>query len=81
MQDARKARDEARNQLEEGIDPVEEKRQRKLEAEMAAKTTFKLVADEYIQKIERETAGPRSHKGYARQQTWSSPSALGSPRK
>jgi hypothetical protein len=48
LQEARKARDEARNKLEEGIDPVEEKRQRKLEAELAAKTTFKLVAEEYI---------------------------------
>ena len=62
LQEARKARDEARNQLEEGIDPVEEKRQRKLEAELAAKTTFKLVAEEYIQKMEREGKAPATIK-------------------
>lgn len=51
---ARKKRDEARAQLVDGIDPVEEKRQRRIAAELAAQTTFGLVAEEYIQKMERE---------------------------
>ena len=33
--------------------PAEEKRQRRLKAELAAQTTFGLVAEEYIQKMER----------------------------
>ncbi|WP_404366102.1 tyrosine-type recombinase/integrase [Sphingomonas sp. MMS24-J45] len=51
---ARKKRDEARAQLVDGIDPVEERRQRRIAAELAARTTFGLVAEEYIQKMERE---------------------------
>jgi integrase len=58
LQQARKKRDEARAKLEDGIDPVEEKRQLKLEAELAARTTFRLVAEEYIQKMEREGRSP-----------------------
>jgi len=54
LQQARRKRDKARVQLVDGIDPVEEKRQRRLEAELAAKTTLQLVAEEYIQKMERE---------------------------
>lgn len=54
LQQARKKRDEARAQLVDGIDPVEEKRQRRIAAELAAQTTFGLVAEEYIQKMERE---------------------------
>ncbi len=51
---ARRKRDEAKAELDDGIDPVEEKRQRRLKAELAAQTTFELVAEEYIQKMERE---------------------------
>ena len=58
LQQARRKRDEARAQLVDGIDPVEEKRQRRLEAELAAKTTFQLVAEEYIQKLQREGKSP-----------------------
>jgi len=36
-----------------GVD-AEEKRQRRLKAELAAQTTFALVAVEYIQKMEQE---------------------------
>ncbi len=50
---ARRKRDEAKAELDDGIDPVEEKRQRRLKAELAAQTTFELVAEEYIQKMER----------------------------
>jgi integrase len=59
---ARKKRDLAHGEIEDGGDPVEEKRQRKLEAEIAAHTTFKLVAEEYIQKMEREGRSPATLK-------------------
>ncbi len=62
LEKARRKRDEARAQLIDGIDPVEEKRQRRLEAELAAKTTFGLVADEYIQKMQREGKSPATIK-------------------
>lgn len=54
LQQARRLRDDARADIEEGGDPAAEKRQKRLEAELAAKTTFELVATEYIQKMERE---------------------------
>lgn len=54
LQQARHKRDEARAELTDGFDPVEQKRQKQLEAELAAKTTFELVANEYIEKMERE---------------------------
>lgn len=53
MQQARKQRDVARGTYRRDR-PVEEKRQRRLKAELAAQTTFKLVAEEFIQKMERE---------------------------
>ncbi len=62
LQDARRKRDEARGQLIDGIDPAEEKRQRRLEVELAAKTTFELVAEEYIQKMQREGKSPATVK-------------------
>jgi integrase len=62
LQQARKKRDEARAQLVDGIDPVEEKRQRRIAAELAARTTFGLVAEEYIQKMEREGRSPATIK-------------------
>jgi hypothetical protein len=54
LQQARRARDVAKAELDDGVDPVEEKRQKRLQAELAAKTTFELVANEYIEKMERE---------------------------
>ncbi len=54
LQQARRARDVAKAELDDGIDPVEEKRQKRLQAELAAKTTFEVVANEYIEKMERE---------------------------
>ncbi|MEG3178510.1 integrase arm-type DNA-binding domain-containing protein [Sphingomonas sp. RB3P16] len=59
---ARRKRDEAKSELEDGIDPVEEKRQSRLKAELAAQTTFGLVAEEYIQKMEREGRSPATTK-------------------
>ncbi|MGN6278358.1 MAG: tyrosine-type recombinase/integrase [Sphingomonas sp.] len=55
-------RDEARAKVVDGIDPVEEKRQRRIEAELAAKTTFAVVAEEYIQKLEQEGRSPATVK-------------------
>ncbi|MDV3459210.1 integrase arm-type DNA-binding domain-containing protein [Sphingomonas sp. HF-S4] len=52
----------ARADVEEGGDPAAEKRQKRLEAELAAKTTFELVATEYIQKMEREGRPPPTIK-------------------
>ena len=62
LQQARRLREEAQAKLIDGIDPVEEKRQRKLAAEIAARTTFHLVAEEYIQKSEREGRSPATIK-------------------
>lgn len=59
---ARRKRDEAKAELDDGIDPVEEKRQRRLKAELAAQTTFALVAEEYIEKMEREGRSPATIK-------------------
>lgn len=59
---ARRKRDEAKAELDDGVDPVEEKRQRRLKAELAAQTTFGLVAEEYIQKMEREGKSPATLK-------------------
>ncbi|MEG3087759.1 Arm DNA-binding domain-containing protein [Sphingomonas sp. PB4P5] len=39
LSQARKKRDEAKGELDDGIDPVEEKRQRRLKAELAAQTS------------------------------------------
>jgi integrase len=62
LQQARKERDKALAQLVDDIDPVEEKRQRRLKAEIAAQTTFELVANEFIQKMEMEGKSPATIK-------------------
>ena len=62
LSQARRKRDEAKGELDDGIDPAEEKRQRRLAAELAAQTTFGLVAEEYIQKMEREGKSPATLK-------------------
>jgi integrase len=51
---AREKRDEARRMLADGIDPVASKKQAALEAAISAANTFRTVADEYIEKMERE---------------------------
>ncbi|MDV3459238.1 tyrosine-type recombinase/integrase [Sphingomonas sp. HF-S4] len=62
LQQARRKRDAAKGELEDGFDPVEAKRQKRLQNELAAKTTFGLVAEEYIQKMEREARAPATIK-------------------
>ena len=54
LSQTRRRRNEAKGDLDDGIDPAEEKRQRGLKAELATQTTFALVAEVYIQKMERE---------------------------
>ncbi|QJU57003.1 tyrosine-type recombinase/integrase [Sphingomonas sp. AP4-R1] len=54
LTEARAKRDEARASLIDGIDPAAERRKKKLAVRAAAHTTFRLVADEYIAKMERE---------------------------
>lgn len=51
---ARAKRDEARQQLAEGIDPASEKRRRRTADKTAAANSIKAVAEEWIAKCERE---------------------------
>jgi len=62
LKEARKKRDEAREQLSGGQDPLAVRLQAKVEAELAARTTFRVVADEFIEKIEREAKAPATLK-------------------
>lgn len=52
--EARDARDLARKQLRDGLNPMEERRVTKLVANVARATTFGLVADELLEKLKRE---------------------------
>jgi Arm DNA-binding domain len=54
LSEARKRRDEAKTQLASGIDPSEQKRIDKLTKAISAATTFKAVAEEYLDKQRRE---------------------------
>jgi integrase len=54
LADARVRRDDARKLLEAGIDPGAAKKQARATEALSAATTFKSVAEEYINKIERE---------------------------
>lgn len=57
LKDARQQRDDIRSQLDEGNDPAVQKRLDKIEAETQARTTFILVAEEFIQQArDRELA-------------------------
>ncbi len=62
LKEARDKRDEAREQLESGIDPVAARTQAKVEAEIAARTTFRVVADEFVEKMELEGKAPATLK-------------------
>ncbi len=54
---ARRKRDQTRELLAEGTDPAVQKKLDQLDAELASRTTFKLVAEEYIESLsERELA-------------------------
>lgn len=62
LKEARQKRDEAREQLEGGIDPLAARIKAKIEAAAAARTTFRVVADEFIEKMEREGKAPATLK-------------------
>lgn len=51
LAEARKKRDGAKKQLIDGTDPAEQRRLDKIAAETAARRTFGLLADEYIQRM------------------------------
>lgn len=51
---ARQKRDEARDMIADGHDPVAMKRQAELEARISAASTFKAIAEEYIEKMRLE---------------------------
>ncbi len=54
LADARRARDEAKDKLEQGIDPTEARRLVKLAITQAASNTFEAIAEEWLTKSERE---------------------------
>src|SRR5690606_12989234 len=54
LAEARRKRDEARQKLREGIDPLAERQREKLLAQFAAANTFGDVAEEYIDKMVAE---------------------------
>lgn len=49
LKDARQKRDEVREQMAEGVDPAIQRRLDQIEAETLARTTFLLVAEEYLE--------------------------------
>lgn len=55
---ARQKRDEARAQLAEGKDPAVEKKLAQINAETQARTTFKHIAEEYIDNMEERGRAP-----------------------
>ncbi|OYU47340.1 MAG: hypothetical protein CFE31_16295 [Rhizobiales bacterium PAR1] len=54
LADARKKRDEAKALLASGIDPNQQKRLDKLSKAISDATTFKAIAEEYLDKMKRE---------------------------
>jgi len=55
---ARQKRDEARAQLADGRDPAVEKKLAQINAETQSRTTFKLIAEEYIDNMEERGRAP-----------------------
>jgi integrase len=54
LRDARERRDEARKLLEAGTDPADEKKRQQVAQAISAATTFGAVAQEFIEKMEKE---------------------------
>ena len=54
LKEARERCTEARKLIASGIDPSEKRRMERLDAALKAETTFKAVAEEYIEKSDRE---------------------------
>lgn len=55
---ARTARGDAKRSLAEGVDPGDLKRAEKLRSKSGAANTFRVVSDEYVNKMEREGRAP-----------------------
>lgn len=64
LHDARRKRDEAKEQVRGGTDPSAVRRQDRLDR-LASGATFDIVADEYLQKLEREGRAPATMKKLA----------------
>jgi integrase len=58
LQDARGKRDEARALLKSGVDPSQQRKTEKLATEIFNGTTFKGVAQDYLDKLKREGRAP-----------------------
>lgn len=54
LSEARDARDKARRLLRDGLDPIEQQRLERIEADLKRGVTFAIIADELIAKMERE---------------------------
>lgn len=54
LSEARDARDKARRLLRDGIDPIEQQKLERIEADLKRGVTFAIIADELIAKMERE---------------------------
>ena len=54
LEEARDARASAKRQLHEGIDPSQAKQEKKRRQQVSEANTFGLVADEWVQKLQRE---------------------------
>jgi integrase len=54
LKDARARRDEARSMLTDGMDPSREKKRKLEAAKLGNGNTFKLIGEEYIERIEQE---------------------------
>ena len=59
---ARRRRDEVREQLEDGTDPATQRKLDKINAETQARTTFKLVAEEYLENSTERGLAPSTMK-------------------
>jgi integrase len=54
LKDARVARDKARDQLGHGVDPSRAKRAAKIAARLGSENSFRALAEEYLEKAEKE---------------------------
>lgn len=71
--EARKARDAAKAKAEGGDDPAAAKRRARIAAKLSAGTTFGAVAQEYIEKAEREGRAPATIKKLKWSREWLQP--------
>lgn len=58
LAEARKRRDAARALIEQGIDPTLERKREKAAAKVSAHDSFERIAEEYVEKMEKEARAP-----------------------